>query len=81
MGPLNASISDWTGHATFSVQHAGERLRGEASRMQAGYPGYGRVYRAVYAAAYQLYSAASSLSDLADRNGLKNRNNKKILYS
>lgn len=48
MGPLSASITDWaSGHATFSVTHAGEQLRGEASRVSAGYPGFGRVHRIV----------------------------------
>lgn len=49
MGPLSAIITDWVkGHATFAVSHAGERLQGEATRVAAGNPGFGRVHRAVY---------------------------------
>jgi hypothetical protein len=49
MGPLSAAITDWArGHATFSVNHAGEQLQGEATRVAAGNPGFGRVHRQVY---------------------------------
>src|SRR5436190_9685216 len=49
MGPLNATLSDWVaGHATFAVNHAGEQVQGEASRVPPGYPGFGRVHREVY---------------------------------
>ena len=49
MGPLTATTTDWvTGHATFAVNHAGEHLQGEASRVPPGYPGFGRVHRDVY---------------------------------
>jgi hypothetical protein len=49
MGALTASVVDSAnGHATFSLTHAGELLQGEASRVAAGYPGFGRVHREVY---------------------------------
>lgn len=49
MGPLTATVSDsGDGHATFSLSQAGELLLGEASRVKADYPGFGRVHREVY---------------------------------
>ncbi len=49
MGALTATVVDSTqGHATFSLQHAGETMRGEASRVASDYPGFGAVHRAVY---------------------------------
>jgi hypothetical protein len=49
MGPMTATVVDSVnGHATFSVNHAGELLQGEASRVAVGYPGFGRVHRDVY---------------------------------
>ena len=48
-GMLVASVSDkGKGHATFSVNYAGEILNGEAQRVPSGYPGFGRVLRDVY---------------------------------
>ena len=48
-GMLAASVSDNArGHATFSVNYGGEILSGEAQRVPAGYPGFGRVLRDVY---------------------------------
>jgi len=48
-GALTASVSDnANGHATFSLNYAGEVLNGEASRVAAGYPGFGSVHRDVY---------------------------------
>lgn len=48
-GALTAVVSDnANGHATFSVNYAGEVLQGEASRVQASYPGFGKVHREVY---------------------------------
>lgn len=49
MGALTATVMDTVnGHASFSLNHAGEVLQGEASRVPAGYPGFGRVHREVY---------------------------------
>ncbi|HLS85830.1 MAG TPA: hypothetical protein VK043_05990 [Burkholderiales bacterium] len=49
MGALTAVVSDSAdGHATFTLHHAGEVLQGEASRVSAGYPGFGTVHRQVY---------------------------------
>lgn len=49
MGALSATVNDSVnGHATFSLNHAGELLQGEASRVAAGYPGFGNVHRQVY---------------------------------
>ena len=49
MGALTATVSDSAnGHAVFSLTHAGETLQGEASRVAAGYPGFGTVHREVY---------------------------------
>lgn len=49
MGALTATVSDrLNGHATFSLSQGGEVLQGEASRVPAGYPGFGRVHREVY---------------------------------
>jgi hypothetical protein len=49
MGALTATVTDSvSGHATFSLSHAGEVLQGEASRVAAGYPGFGSVHREVY---------------------------------
>jgi hypothetical protein len=49
MGALTASVIDSVnGHATFSVNQAGELLQGEATRVATGYPGFGRVHREVY---------------------------------
>lgn len=48
-GVLSASVTDRAqGHATFVLHHAGEVLQGEASRVAAGYPGFGKVHREVY---------------------------------
>jgi hypothetical protein len=48
-GALSATITDSVnGHATFSLNHGGELLQGEASRVAAGYPGFGNVHREVY---------------------------------
>ena len=48
-GALTANVSDnANGHATFTVNYAGEVLSGEASRVAAGYPGFGSVHREVY---------------------------------
>ena len=49
MGALTATVTDSVnGHAVFSLAHAGETLHGEASRVAAGYPGFGTVHREVY---------------------------------
>jgi len=49
MGALSATVTDSVnGHATFSLNHGGEVLQGEASRVAAGYPGFGNVHREVY---------------------------------
>ena len=49
MGPLTASVVDRVnGHASFSLTQGGELLQGEASRVPAGYPGFGNVHREVY---------------------------------
>jgi hypothetical protein len=49
MGALTAIVADnVNGHASFSLSHAGELMQGEASRVPAGYPGFGRVHREVY---------------------------------
>jgi hypothetical protein len=49
MGALTATVKDrLTGHATFSLSQGGEVLQGEASRVPAGYPGFGKVHREVY---------------------------------
>lgn len=49
MGALTATVADSVnGHAVFSLTHAGETLQGEASRVAAGYPGFGTVHREVY---------------------------------
>jgi hypothetical protein len=49
MGALTAMVSDSVnGHAVFSLTHAGETLQGEASRVAAGYPGFGTIHREVY---------------------------------
>jgi len=46
---LVATVADRaTGHATFSVNYGGETMAGEAQRVPAGYPGFGRVLREVY---------------------------------
>lgn len=51
MGPLSATVVDTAnGRATFSLRYAGEILQGEASRVPAGYPGFGRVHQEVYGA-------------------------------
>ena len=48
-GALTANVADsGTGHASFSVNYAGEQLAGEATRVPAGYPGFGNVHREVY---------------------------------
>jgi len=48
-GALTANVADsGTGHASFSVSYAGEQLAGEATRVPAGYPGFGNVHREVY---------------------------------
>ena len=48
-GALTANVADnANGHATFSLNYAGEMLSGEASRVAAGYPGFGAVHRDVY---------------------------------
>lgn len=48
-GLLVATVSDnGKGHAIFSVSYAGEVLSGEAQRVPAGYPGFGKVLRDVY---------------------------------
>jgi hypothetical protein len=43
--PLNEMVN---GHASFSLTQGGEVLQGEASRVPAGYPGFGKVHREVY---------------------------------
>jgi len=49
IGALTATVADSVnGHAVFSLIHAGETLQGEASRVAAGYPGFGTVHREVY---------------------------------
>ena len=49
MGALTATVVDTVnGHASFSLNHAGELMQGEASRVAAGYPGFGSVHREVY---------------------------------
>jgi hypothetical protein len=49
MGALTATVTDSVnGHAVFSLTHGGEMLQGEASRVAAGYPGFGNVHREVY---------------------------------
>jgi hypothetical protein len=49
MGVLTATVVDKVnGHASFSLNHAGELMQGEASRVAAGYPGFGNVHREVY---------------------------------
>jgi hypothetical protein len=49
MGALTATVVDTVnGHASFSLNHAGELLQGEASRVATGYPGFGTVHREVY---------------------------------
>ena len=49
MGALTATVMDnVNGRASFSLSHAGELLQGEASRVPAGYPGFGNVHREVY---------------------------------
>lgn len=49
MGPLSAVVTDnANGHASFSVQVAGEAMQGEASRVPVGYPGFGKVHGEVY---------------------------------
>ena len=49
MGALTATVVDSAnGHAAFSLNQAGELLQGEASRVPAGYPGFGSVHREVY---------------------------------
>ena len=48
-GALTANVSDnANGHAIFTLNYAGETLTGEASRVAAGYPGFGSVHREVY---------------------------------
>jgi hypothetical protein len=48
-GALTAVVSDnANGHATFSLNYAGELLQGEASRVSASYPGFGKIHREVY---------------------------------
>ena len=48
-GALTAVVSDnANGHATFSLNYAGEMLQGEASRVAASYPGFGKIHREVY---------------------------------
>ena len=49
MGALTAIVSDSAkGHATFRLEHAGELLQGEATRVQGDYPGFGKVHSEVY---------------------------------
>ena len=49
MGALSATVTDSNnGHATFALNHAGELLQGEASRVAPNYPGFGNVHREVY---------------------------------
>lgn len=49
MGALSATVIDSAnGHATFALNHAGDLLQGEATRVAAGYPGFGNVHREVY---------------------------------
>ena len=49
MGALTATVVDRVnGHASFSLTQGGELLQGEASRVPAGYPGFGKVHREVY---------------------------------
>ena len=48
-GALTANVSDTgTGRATFTLNYAGEQLNGEATRVPAGYAGFGNVHREVY---------------------------------
>src|SRR5262245_12913768 len=49
MGALAATVTDSVnGHATFALNHGGEVLQGEASRVAPDYPGFGSVHREVY---------------------------------
>ena len=49
MGALTATVVDRVnGHASFSLTQGGELLQGEASRVPAGYPGFGKVHQEVY---------------------------------
>ncbi len=49
MGAISASVVDsMNGRAVFSLSYAGETLQGEATRVAAGYPGFGNVHREVY---------------------------------
>jgi hypothetical protein len=49
MGALTATVVDSVnGHATFSLNQGGELLQGEATRVAAGYPGFGSIHREVY---------------------------------
>ena len=48
-GALTANVADsGTGRASFTLNYAGEQLAGEATRVPAGYPGFGNVHRQVY---------------------------------
>jgi len=49
MGALIATVSDsHGGHAVFNLTLGAEMFQGEASRVAAGYPGFGNVHREVY---------------------------------
>jgi hypothetical protein len=49
MGALTATVVDRVnGQASFSLTQGGELLQGEASRVPAGYPGFGKVHHEVY---------------------------------
>ncbi len=49
MGALTATVVDSVnGHATFSLHQGGEVMQGEATRVAAGYPGFGTIHRNVY---------------------------------
>lgn len=49
MGALTATVVDsMNGRAVFSLNQGGEVLQGEATRVAAGYPGFGNIHRDVY---------------------------------
>lgn len=51
-GPLIATAIDGNnGRGTFSLTFMGELLQGDASRVDAGYPSFGRIYREVLGSA------------------------------
>ena len=49
MGPLTVTLTDnASGHASFALTYGSEVLQGEATRVAANYPGFGKVHREVY---------------------------------